>query len=362
MKKLIIFFDGTSNKFGTKNTNVVKAFRVIDDQDQLKCYIPGVGSIMDKKDHFFIKRLVKKWMGKGFGYGLQERVLAGYKFLCRHYVPGDEISMFGYSRGAYSAKVLAALVSEYGLMGTHNDYNMQYAYNLYIKRKPNFETMAKFKKTFATHRPSIKFLGLWDSVSSVGNAVQMRNYPYTSNVKNVEYLRHAIAVDERRFMFVNNTSNSNGDNVQMWFPGVHSDVGGGQKEEVSHLSKIALKWMLDEAKQIADLSYNKDSYKRYVMGSKDGKYVGPDHLGDMHNKLSLIHLLNFFPRFRVTKYKPTKEHKVLWPLMKYRKIEDHHQVHPSVFDRMRDDKSYKPKNVLRWKDERDKENQKENKA
>jgi uncharacterized protein (DUF2235 family) len=265
MKRLIIFFDGTKNKFGDRNTNVVKCLRITSSDNQINCYIPGVGSMKNKKYYFFTTRVIKQIVGLAFGYGLQERVLQAYKFLSNNYIIGDEIYIFGFSRGAYSAKVLLGLMHNCGLMDKNNEYNMQYAYDLYSARNPKFGLMRKFKKTFSRYDPKVKFLGLWDSVSSVGNIIQMRNYPNTSNMKNVECVRHAIAVDEKRYMFVNNTSNSSKDNIQMWFAGVHSDVGGGQKEDESQLSKLSLNWMVDEAVK-KGFQINRELFEKYVEG------------------------------------------------------------------------------------------------
>ena len=122
MKKIILYFDGTSNKFGDKNTNVVKAYRVTSSEGQIKCYIPGVGSMSNKKYHFYTSRLIKKIVGLAFGYGLQERVITGYQFISEHYCPGDEIYLFGFSRGAYTAKVLVGLIHSCGLIGMENEY------------------------------------------------------------------------------------------------------------------------------------------------------------------------------------------------------------------------------------------------
>jgi uncharacterized protein (DUF2235 family) len=347
MKKLVLFFDGTSNKFGHKNTNVVKCLRVTSTDNQIICYIPGVGSMENKKYYFFLKRKIKQLLGLAFGYGLQERVIEGYKFLSNNYEKGDEIFIFGFSRGAYSAKVLLGLIYRCGLMDKNNEYNMRYAYSLYSARKPAWEIIAKFKKTFSKYSPQIKYLGLWDSVSSVGTLMQMRNYPDTSNMKNVHSVRHAIAVDEKRCMFVNNTSNSSSkDNIQMWFSGAHSDVGGGIKEEENQLSKFSLKWIIDEAIK-SGFEIDKEAYKRYVEGA-DPEYSAPSIDGKIHKTNALWNIINFLPRFKIISYNP-KQYKIYIPLLGYRKIEKHHKVHDSLFKRMEKYKDYKPKNVLAWR-------------
>lgn len=345
MKKLVIFFDGTSNKFGVKNTNVVKCLRVASSENQIKCYIPGVGSMKNKRYYFWTTRMLKQFVGLMFGYGLQERVLEAYKFLCANYTEGSEVFIFGFSRGAYSAKVLLGLINQCGLMDKNNEYNMQYAYSLYSSRWPKFDVMAKFKKTFSMSSPQIKFLGLWDSVSSVGNLIQMRNYVDTSNIKNVDFVRHAIAVDEKRCMFVNNTSNSSRDNIQMWFPGVHSDVGGGQIEEESQLSKISLKWMIDEAVKVG-FEIEEESYRKYVEG-EGKKYSKPSFDGKMHKNVFLWYILNFVPRIKKIGYKPNK-YKLFVPLFRYRKIRRRDKIHHSVIERMEKYSEYRPKNVVEW--------------
>ena len=351
MKRLVIYFDGTSNKFGDKNTNVVKAFRVTSSSNQLKCYIPGVGSMKNKKYYFYTSRLIKKIAGLAFGYGLQERILEGYKFLAENYEEGDEIYFFGFSRGAYAAKVLAGLIHRCGLIGRHNEYLTQYAYNLYTARKPDFEVLGKFKSTFSKASPEITYMGLWDSVSSVGNIIQMRNYPDTSNVKNVSTLRHALAVDEKRFMFINNKSNSNKDNVQMWFPGVHSDVGGGHAEEESGLAKVPLTWILEEAEKLG-LELNREDYNKYVKGEGGSDYVEPSATGKKHFNYWAWYALNLIPRLKTIGYNPRK-YKFFIPFIRYREILKTDKVHSSVFERMDKIETYRPKNVAEWKNNYD---------
>ncbi len=328
---IIMCFDGTSNKFEKVNTNVVKLYRVANRENQLKCYIPGVGSNSDRKDIFFVSRYIKKYMGLAFGYGLQERVIAGYNFLVDNYSEGDKIFLFGFSRGAYTAKVLSGLIHACGLMGRGNEYLVKYAYSLYSSNNPNFEVMSKFKHTFSVCEPEISFMGLWDSVSSVGHIWRMRNFPFTSNMNNVNVLRHALAIDEKRTMFMNNTSIIKGDSVNMWFAGVHSDVGGGFPEEESSLSKIPLEWMITEARK-EGLSIDEDDYNKYVLGLPPSDYVKPDNLGPMHRNRWFWLIFNLVPRLKYS-YKPKKVSMYL-PIFNKRKILNTDKVHKSVTERI----------------------------
>jgi len=161
-------------------------------------------------------------------------------------------------------------------------------------------------------------------------------------------VRHAIAVDEKRYMFVNNTSNSTKNNLQMWFPGVHTDVGGGQREEESQLSKIALQWMLDEAIK-AGLKHNEEFYRRYL--GANPAYSKPNSDGKIHTNGLLWYILNFFPRYKKISYRPSK-HKFFFPLLRYREIPEHHKIHQSVLDRMDKDSGYQPSNVIKWFEKR----------
>lgn len=333
-KNILLFFDGTSNKFGDNLTNVVKAYAVVDKVSQRCFYCPGVGSIADKMEYSYFARQIKKYLGLGLGFGLQEKIIAGYSFLMSAYEPGDKICLFGFSRGAYTAKVFAGLLHTCGLIEKGNEYLIQYAYELYSDKKFSLKLTNKFKKRFARHNPEIEFMGLWDSVSSVGSVVRMRNFPFTTNVKGIKVIRHAVAIDELRALYKQNTTKSEGDCKEVWFSGVHSDVGGGNKELVSGLSKVPLDWILSEA-QKNGLLIDQSLYNRYVI-SKDIKDYAPlDALAKAHknNFLSLWFLLEIIPRYKIVNYEPM-EFLWYWPLFRKRNLGDTPLIHESVMKRI----------------------------
>ena len=274
--------------------------------------------------------------------GCKKKILEAYAFLIDNYNEGDQIYLFGFSRGSYTAKVLAGLIYTCGILRRDDKYLMQYAYGLYTQPKIDFILLKKFRNIFALHKPTIQFMGLWDSVSSVGNIVRMRNFPYTKNVKGVKVVRHAVAIDERRALFKQNVTQSKGDIKEVWFAGVHTDVGGGVPEEESGLSKIALQWMIDEA-IVAGLKINEYQYQKNVTNIKLAKYAKPNPLAMQHkNNFFTWLFLELLPRY-TTSYNPKKIH-WYWPLYSRRPIPNDAIIHSSVGHRVLKT-DYKPSNL-----------------
>ena len=134
------------------------------------------------------------------------------------------------------------------------------------------------------------FVGLWDTISSIGWIENPVRLPYTSNNPDIQIGRHAIAIDERRAFFRPNlwhptAAGGPKDIKQVWFPGVHSDVGGGYPETESGLAKVTLAWLLDEARA-AGLVIDR-SREDLVLGRKGGGYVAPDPQAAAHESLTL---------------------------------------------------------------------------
>jgi len=343
-KNILIFLDGTSNKFGDELTNVVRAYSVVvKNSKQIALYIPGVGSISDRMELFKPMRLMKKWAGLGFGYGLQKKVIEAYSFLMKNYEPNDKIYLFGFSRGAYTAKVVAGLIHACGLLHKDNESHIEYAYELYTREKLDFNLLGGFKKRFSHDIPDIHFMGLWDSVSSVGNIRRMRNYPYTTNVQNVKTIRHALAIDEKRALFKNNSTFSKGDDIkQVWFGGTHGNVGGGHIEEKSAYAKVPLKWMLDEA-QSKGLKIEKELYGRYVISNNVKGYTPLDPNGDLYkNDFLTWGVLELLPRYN-TNYNTGKK-EWYWPLFARRVIPENSLIHSSITNRLKA-KTYSASNI-----------------
>lgn len=170
----------------------------------------------------------------------------------QNYREGDKVFLYGFSRGAYSVRVLAGMVRKVGLLYPDNQNMLDEAYRLFTIKTTNRES-AGFKKSFS-RKCEIHFLGLWDTVSSVGSIWAPKSFAYTSKNKGVSIVRHAMALDERRAFFRQHLWNEDQiykhQNIkQVWFSGVHSDVGGGYKEEESGLAKEALQWMLIESQE-----------------------------------------------------------------------------------------------------------------
>ncbi len=200
-------------------------------------------------------------LGLAFGYGLQGDIRDAYVYIMNHYEPGDRLFMFGFSRGSYTVKMVASLLKLYGLIRPGNEALVPYAirrmHAIYKQKdaKAAFDLATEFKETFCGMPCAPYFVGIWDCVSSVGWIGNPLRVPYSANNPDIEIGRHAISIDEHRAFFRSNlwtagrpaVSSGPRDLKQVWFAGVHCDVGGGYAEEESGLSKIALKWMLDEA-------------------------------------------------------------------------------------------------------------------
>ena len=177
-KNIVICLDGTGNQFKEDNSNVVKLFRtVIRNRDQVAYYDAGVGTLADPQFKSPVAKRISKWLGLGLGVGLLKNVEQAYSYLMEHYETDDRIFIFGFSRGAYTARVLAGFIHACGLLESGNQNLIPYAIKLFRSRKrphwifgrgtPQFEVLMKFKSTFG-RSVDIHFLGLWDSVSTFG--------------------------------------------------------------------------------------------------------------------------------------------------------------------------------------------------
>jgi uncharacterized protein (DUF2235 family) len=258
-KNIVVCSDGTGNQYGKNNTNVVKAFEVlIKHDDQLVCYEPGVGTFSEKPFIFAPLRWFGRLLGSALGIGLQKNVEDGYAYLMDVYEEGDRIFLFGFSRGAHTVRRLASMLDKCGLLqrGSHN--MIPYASRMYLNKKveqaylndnPSKTVIDGFKETYCRPCP-VYFIGVWDTVAALS---KLRPRPRLDGKlhKGIRYAYHAVAVDERRLKFppnlwVEKNIDPNKQTVeQVWFAGVHSDVGGWYDER--GLSNIALSWMLKHA-------------------------------------------------------------------------------------------------------------------
>lgn len=255
MKNIVICSDGTWNspeKEGT--TNVLRLARAIASRDlngteQVVFYDWGVGS--DRK----------AITGGITGEGLDKNIMDCYRFVVQNHDPSDKLFFFGFSRGAYTVRSLAGLIRNCGILRREHADRIPAAFDLYRKRQPstdpNAESSREFRDRYAVADVSeIEFLGVWDTVGSLGipapffGILNKGDYLFhdTSPSRIIRCARHAMAIDENREDFpVTRWAPKPGvDLKEVWFAGVHSDVGGGYEDDV-RLSDIPAAWILREA-------------------------------------------------------------------------------------------------------------------
>ena len=347
-RKIVLCFDGTNNEYAAINTNVVKIFAMLDrtQDDQLGYYQPGIGTfappgIWEKGKKWIITRLdlAVAWM-------LEEHVTDGYRYLMQYYRPGDEIFIFGFSRGAYTARALAAMLYKVGLLSPGNEEMLTFAWNMF-KRERNRDIYIGFRHTFS-RKVTVRFLGLWDTVSSVGWMLHPQYLQFTANNPGVEIVRHAVALDERRAYFMQNLWTheppAGQDVQQVWFAGVHCDVGGGYLEREAGLSKIALKWMADQSEAFGLRLHPKA--KAAILPVQDtSQYAAPNASAVKHESLRRWWwIVEYVPK-RVKD--PSRDFAPRWILHRgrHRLASENSHIHASVFDRMRLVPSYQPPNL-----------------
>jgi uncharacterized protein (DUF2235 family) len=346
-RNIVLCLDGTSNQYAATNTNVVKLYAMLDRArpDQLSYYQPGIGTSVPSGVWGRIKRWFVKQIDLAVAWFLSTHVTDAYRFLMRYYQEGDRIFIFGFSRGAYTARAVAAMVYKVGLLTQGNEELIPFAWDMF-KGQRSKEIAEGFKTTFS--RPvNVRFLGLWDTVSSIGWAFDPQHLPYTQNNPIVGQVRHAMALDERRAYFVQNLwGNVPADVVQVWFPGVHCDVGGGYKEEESGLSAIALQWMVGEA-EAAGLELD-PKMKASVLPAQNtpgSTYVAPYAGGPPHESLQgLWWIAEFIPK----PYRdPAANFAKRWMIHagRHRYVANGVNIHRSVFERMQLVDGYKPVNL-----------------
>ncbi|KAL7280019.1 hypothetical protein ACG7TL_006433 [Trametes sanguinea] len=198
-RTLILCFDGTAEQYDGENTNVVKFYSLLkkdDDEDQQLCYYqPGVGTYFNPGVVSPLFQWAAKILDEAFAWYLDAHVRGGYQFLMQNYVAGDKICLFGFSRGAYTARALAGMLHKIGLLPRDNPEQIPFAYKLYKQTdKDSLELAAGFKQTFCRN-VEIEFVGVWETVSSVG-VLMTRTLPFTTANTTIKRFRHALSLDE----------------------------------------------------------------------------------------------------------------------------------------------------------------------
>lgn len=349
-RNLVLCFDGTNNKFATTNTNVVKLYAMLDrtQDDQLAYYQTGIGTFAPpgtwgKLKKWFITRLdlAVAWL-------LEEHVCDGYRYLMRYYRPGDQIYIFGFSRGAYSARALAAMLYKVGLLSEGNEELIPFAWDMF-KQERDYEVYTDFRHTFS-RKVTVHFLGLWDTVSSVGWAWNPQSLQFTKQNPIVEVVRHAVALDERRAYFVQNLwsqdpkETKGQDVLQVWFPGVHCDVGGGYPEPEAGLSKDALKWMVEQA-EVSGLRFLPKARDVILPAQDTSQNAAPNPTAIQHESLQgWWWIAEYIPKQIKD---PTRGFATRWILHQghHRFVADNANIHTSVFERMDKMPAYRPSNL-----------------
>ena len=222
-RNIVVCCDGTGNEYGSANSNVVKLYWTLSAQDkQTAYYHPGVGTMGARNALSAVGKWWTQVRGLAFGYGFSDNIADVYSFLMGEFNPGDQVFIFGFSRGAYTARALCRLLHMCGLLTPGNEALIPYALRLYKSNDPcKFEIAAGFRTTFSIPCTPY-FLGLWDTVSSVGwilDPIHTKggHLPYTATLPDIPVLRQAVSIDERRAFFRHRRSNSDSWLVGAWF-------------------------------------------------------------------------------------------------------------------------------------------------
>lgn len=296
MKNILLFAEGTSeNSRGGEDgikTNIGKLYDLaVKDQTQVVGYRYGVGS----KNNPLVK-----YVQRAVGYGLRNNMMVLYKQLSDIYAPGDEIFVFGFSRGSYTVRSLVGLINAFGIVPRANSETLNAIEDMY-RIPPEFRKYyPAYKKIteMQSYKTRIKFVGVFDSVSSLGfpfpaalkviaenslppimsGAVEMLSKVcvgyHDTTLRNVDYAYQAVALDERRSSFLPALwTEANDPDLkeikQVWFSGNHSNIGGGYKD--TGLSDITLLWMMQKA-IACGARFNSPDVKPDIMGEMPNEF------------------------------------------------------------------------------------------
>jgi len=315
-RNLVVCLDGTGNEIKSNLSNVLKLYVCLEkDEGQLVYYDPGVGTIGKPGWWSELRQQASGVLGLALGVGMDDNILDAYGWLCRTWRDGDRIYLLGFSRGAYTARALAGFVHMCGLLRPDQLNLCGYALVAYKRSadRDDLDIGSTFRRIVGARRPRFRFVGAWDTVASVIVPRADRFYlpslqtlPYTRANPSVQVFRHAISLDERRRMFRLNhwrdpqthepdpydrSQDRPQDIRQVWFAGVHADIGGGYGEPESGLSKYPLLWMVGEARD-AGLRFDERLVRRLGEGTRpadarsEWDYVPPDPAAPLHRSLA----------------------------------------------------------------------------
>ncbi|MFD0318741.1 DUF2235 domain-containing protein [Streptomyces flavalbus] len=293
-RTLVICLDGTGNQVGAHHpTNVVRLYEMLETDDptrQLLYYDPGVGTMASANAYGPLTRRLSRIGGLAFGSGLRTNLAEAYTYLMRNWEPGDAVYVFGFSRGAYTARALVGMLNKPGLMRPGSENLVPYAVAKYAFNQDlgkSQQEVARFSRAFcrvtedeplwpvvkrnnprqvSRYALPVAYLGVWDTVKAAG-VLRLGNlrWPYTRMLPNAARIRHAVSLDERRRPYreylVTPREGELRDTVEeVWFAGVHCDVGGTFAHERGEplLSTVSLKWVTDAV--LDDLHFRPGAY------------------------------------------------------------------------------------------------------
>ena len=350
MSKIVVCFDGTGNSYqgNTSDTNIVKLYQKLDRTNKTQfhyyqrkyilsstlslmrgarasclylcdstagigTYYVGTASLAHKLFGGFREKL-SQVLDQAIGHTFDQHVIAGYRFIMRFYDEGDKIFVFGFSRGAFTARFLARMITTIGMLSKGNEEMVPFAYKAYKEyetgrgartAEEHQKYMDSFKRTFGRVNAKVHFLGLFDTVSSVGNfEIPFKRPKYLPTVLGTaQHIRHAVSIDERRLKFKpallnqDQMRNKNGeeDIKEVFFAGNHGDVGGGwpapgdigddESNDPVQASDFALEWMITELQSLqpdnpnAHLTFNQnlDVFLKNFRSKADVAATAPIH-------------------------------------------------------------------------------------
>ncbi|MCY0096121.1 DUF2235 domain-containing protein [Hoeflea ulvae] len=392
-KNIVILLDGTSNQISGDRTNVLRLYGSLErSQQQLVFYQPGVGTFGLSGWWQWFKSKTRIVLGLATGAGIDDNVMQAYEFLVRNFDYGDRIYIFGFSRGAYTARLLAGFLRIFGLVRPEQLQLVRYAWRAYGRlgqpgSKDFAAEISHFQKVLGGAGIRIAFLGLWDTVASVFDSksgfpwLTTTQKAYTNRNDRVKVVRHAVAIDERRTYFqpslwepdqdyeewshsTRSYEKTAQDFEEVWFTGCHGDVGGGHPDDRSGLAKIPLEWLYREACAHGVLG-NEEVFRLLTHGTPIGdaaaadlardeaekrhkRYIGPDPLAEINNSMNAgWAFVEFLPR-KVPKtsfWRQLQIGRVYFPVFDLRRIPEGAKLHEAVITRLRDRSDYKPRNL-----------------
>ncbi len=311
-KNIVLFSDGTNNQGGNgRDTNVWRLYKLLDHNysSQIAFYDDGVGTESSTP---------QKLLGLVFGAGLTRNVLDLYVYLASHYQEEDNVYLFGFSRGAFTIRLLANFIDYIGLPVDPNwkskpEYLRQWAsaaFKDYKQKLKEYDGIYSKKKIHGERRWQIEpldksglpvrelpicCLGVWDTVNATGapvNEIRTSVFPSWVQDKSIVDLPrcvrtgfHAIAIDESRKTFSPTLWNEKSleDNQyveQVWFAGVHANIGGGYPKD--GMAQVSLQWMISRIEKLPQLEKNKRKGPRLQFNSKLNQLAAE---ADVHSKL-----------------------------------------------------------------------------